>query len=89
MAKPSIDDLLTKEPRALTPQMSGDLLAEIKRLAKERYLQLEIGTHAEFEKLWREAFFIDESHDNSAYLAPSVKKLGENVAVQLAKNGMH
>ena len=51
--------------------------------------QLEIGAHAEFEKLWREAFFIDESHDNSAYLPPSVKKLGENVAAQLAKNGGH
>jgi hypothetical protein len=55
-----IEELLTKEVRALTPQMSGDLLAEIKRLAQEHYLQLEIGTRAEFEKMWREAFFIHE-----------------------------
>ena len=60
MIKPHIDDLLTKEIRTLTPQMSGDLLAEIKRLASEHYLQLEIGTVAEFEKMWREAFFIHE-----------------------------
>lgn len=60
MIKLDIDELLTKEPRALTPQMSGDLLAEIKRLASERYLQLGIGTETEFEKMWREAFFIHE-----------------------------
>jgi hypothetical protein len=58
---PPIEELLNKEIRALTPQMSGDLLAEIKRLAQEHYLQLEIGTRAEFEKMWREAFFIHEA----------------------------
>lgn len=61
MTQPGIDELLTKEPRALTPQMSGDLLAEIKRLASEHYIQLGIGTESEFEKMWREAFFIHES----------------------------
>jgi hypothetical protein len=60
MTKPDIDELLTREPRALTPQMSGDLLAEIKRLASEHYLQLGIGNKSEFEKMWREAFFIHE-----------------------------
>ena len=35
MTKPQVDELLTEEPRALTPQMSGDLLAEIKQLAKD------------------------------------------------------
>ena len=61
MINPDIDELLTREPRALTPQMSGDLLAEIKRLASEHYLQLGIGSQSEFEKMWREAFFIHES----------------------------
>jgi hypothetical protein len=61
MVNPDINELLTREPRALTPQMSGDLLAEIKRLATEHYLQLGIGTEPEFEKMWREAFFIHES----------------------------
>ncbi len=61
MTQPGIDELLTREPRALTPQMSGDLLAEIKRLASEHYIQLGIGTESEFEKMWREAFFIHES----------------------------
>jgi hypothetical protein len=61
MNKPNIDELRTKGPRSLTPQMSGDLLAEVKRLASEHYLQLGIGTEPEFEKMWREAFFIHES----------------------------
>lgn len=61
MSQPDIDELLNREPRALTPQMSGDLLSEIKRLAREHYLQLGIGTDREFEKMWREAFFIHES----------------------------
>lgn len=61
MINPNIEELLTREPRALTPQMSGDLLAEIKRLASEHYLQLGIGSQSEFEKMWREAFFIHES----------------------------
>lgn len=65
MTKPDINELLTREPRALTPQMSGDLLAEIKRLASEHYLQLGIGTESEFEKMWRAAFFI---HEGSADL---------------------
>ena len=57
MTKMPIDELLTKETRALTPQMSGDLLAEIKRLASERYAQL-FGSEEDFEKLWRSAFLI-------------------------------
>jgi hypothetical protein len=61
MNKPNIDELRTKGPRFLTPQMSGDLLAEVKRLASEHYLQLKIGTESEFETMWREAFFIHES----------------------------
>lgn len=64
MIHPDIDELLTREPRALTPQMSGDLLAEIKRLASEHYLQLGIGTASEFEKMWREAFFIRENPED-------------------------
>lgn len=69
MIKLDIDELLTKEPRALTPQMSGDLLAEIKRLASERYAQLDIGTEAEFEKMWREAFYIHEDPQTEPHLA--------------------
>ena len=42
-----------------TPGMRGELVAAIKRLAYERYTQLEIGTHADFEQLWSEAFFAD------------------------------
>lgn len=41
----------------LSAAVRGELVEEIKRLAKERYLQLEIGTTGEFETLWREAFF--------------------------------
>ena len=42
----------------MSAAVRGELVEEIKRLAKERYLQLEIGTTGEFETLWREAFFI-------------------------------
>jgi len=42
-----------------TPGMRGELVAAIKVLAYERYTQLEIGTDADFEQLWREAFFAD------------------------------
>ena len=42
-----------------TPGMRGELVAAIKRLAYERYTQLVIGTDADFEQLWREAFFAD------------------------------
>ena len=42
----------------LSAAVRGELVEEIKRLAKERYLQLEIGTTGEFETLWREAFFV-------------------------------
>jgi len=41
----------------LSAAVRGELVEEIKRLAKERYLELEIGTTSEFETLWREAFF--------------------------------
>jgi hypothetical protein len=61
MTTPPIEEMLTKEVGALTPQMSGDLLAEIKRLALDHYLQLEIGPKPDFEKIWREAFSIDEA----------------------------
>ena len=46
-------------------QYRGELLGALKRLAKERYLQLEIGTRAEFEELWRKALFADERAENS------------------------
>ena len=45
----------------LTAQMRGEYLAEIKRLAKEHYLQLKIGTGDEFEEVWREAFYFEVS----------------------------
>jgi hypothetical protein len=66
MINPDINELRTKGPRSLTPQMSGDLLAEVKRLAREHYLQLKIGTESEFETMWREAFFIHESPAETA-----------------------
>ena len=40
-----------------TPGMRGELLNAIKRLAQERFIQLELGTETDFEKLWSEAFF--------------------------------
>jgi hypothetical protein len=42
-----------------TAGMRGELVAAIKRLAYERYTQLELGTEADFEQLWSEAFFAD------------------------------
>ena len=45
-------------------QDRGEFLQALKQLAKERYLQLEIGTKAEFEELWRKAFFADELTEN-------------------------
>ena len=39
-----------------TPGMRGELLSAIKRLAQERFTQLQLGTDAEFEELWSEAF---------------------------------
>ena len=42
-----------------TPGMRGELLNAIKRLAHERFIQLEIGIDADFEQLWNEAFFLD------------------------------
>jgi hypothetical protein len=47
-----------KKDFPLSASVRGELVEEIKRLAKERYLQLEIGTTGEFETLWREAFFV-------------------------------
>ena len=49
-----------------TPGMRGELLNAIKRLAYERYIQLDLGTDADFEKLWREAFFCA-----GAFVAPA------------------
>jgi hypothetical protein len=42
-----------------TPGMRGELLNAIKRLAQERFIQLELGTERDFEQLWCEAFFAD------------------------------
>ncbi len=55
-----INESPVKETRPLTSQMSGDLLSEIKQLAADHYLQLKIGTKAEFEKMWRDAFSITD-----------------------------
>jgi hypothetical protein len=58
----------------LTPQMSGELLAEIKRLAHERYSEL-LGTDADFENMWRNAFSItDDKHDTSTDLAQKIQQ---------------
>lgn len=43
----------------LTPSMRGEYLAGIKGLAKDRYLQLEIGSAEEFEEMWRDAFYLE------------------------------
>lgn len=45
-------------------QDRGEFLQALKQLARERYLQLEIGTNEEFEELWRKAFFADELTEN-------------------------
>jgi hypothetical protein len=45
-------------------QDRGELLQALKQFARERYLQLEIGTKAEFEELWRKALFADERPEN-------------------------
>ena len=47
-----------------SPQDRGEFLQAVKRLARDRYLQLGIGTKAEFEDLWRKAFFADERSEN-------------------------
>ena len=49
-----------------TPGMRGELLNAIKRLAYERFIQLDLGTDADFEKLWSEAFF-----SAGAFVAPA------------------
>jgi hypothetical protein len=46
-----------------TAGMRGELVAAIKRLAYERYTQLELGTNADFEQLWSEAFFAKQTSD--------------------------
>ncbi len=42
----------------LSPEMRGEYLETIKRLAHDHFIQLELGTTADFEKLWSEAFFV-------------------------------
>lgn len=49
----------------LTAEVRGEYLETIKRLARERFLQLEIATTANFERLRREAFFADGDSDPS------------------------
>ena len=46
---------------SLTAQVRGEYLAEIKQLARESYLRSEIGAEEQFENLWRQAFFVEES----------------------------
>jgi len=41
-------------------QDRGEFLQALKQLAKERYLELGVGTKEEFEELWRKAFFAEE-----------------------------
>jgi hypothetical protein len=38
-------------------EMRGELLGTVKQLAHDHFIQLEIGTDADFEKFWDEAFF--------------------------------
>ena len=45
----------------LTAQVRGEYLAEIKSLARESYVLREIGGEEDFEMLWRQAFFVEES----------------------------
>ena len=45
------------------PQERGELLAAIKRLAHQRFIQLELGPDADFEKLWSDAFFASETSE--------------------------
>jgi hypothetical protein len=51
------------DDQSLSPAMSGECLDTIKRLAHDHFIQLEIGTTAEFEKLWREAFSVERADD--------------------------
>ena len=46
--------------------MSGEYLETIKHLAHDHFIQLEMGTTAEFEKLWREAFSVEGTTANKA-----------------------
>ena len=46
--------------------MRGEYLETIKHLAHDHFIQLEFGTTADFEKLWREAFSVEEMAANQA-----------------------
>jgi hypothetical protein len=58
--------LLGEKQPELPPssQARGEFLQAIKQLARERYLELEMGTNAEFDELWLKAFFADELSEN-------------------------
>lgn len=43
----------------LTSQMRGEYFAQIRHLARDQYLQLEMGTEEDFDELWREAFHVE------------------------------
>jgi len=45
---------------SLSAQVRGEYLVEIKSLARESYLRREMGSEEEFERLWRQAFFIED-----------------------------
>ena len=42
--------------RDTPPRWSGDAIQIIKRLARERFLEQELGTEKEFDELWGDAF---------------------------------
>jgi len=45
-----------KPDPSLTPAARGEYREMIKELARQQYIQEKMGTDADFEKLWREAF---------------------------------
>jgi len=59
----TINDTAAELPASA--QDRGELLLALKQFARERYLQLEIGTNTEFEELWRKGFFADELQPES------------------------
>jgi hypothetical protein len=53
---------------SLTPTARGEYREMLKELARQQYIREKIGTEADFEKMWREAYLGIES------LKPNDKK---------------
>lgn len=48
---------------SLSATARGEYMEMIKQLARQQFIQEEMGTDADFEKLWREAFAYNATSD--------------------------